>query len=111
MCVCVCVCVRVCLSLSLSLSLCVCMFIYLYIHVHVYIYVKVCDLINCASITPAAYPEAGHAHAFVLSFFDHSSITFAAATPAETQRWTREVQRVLQMNDENHRSLSARAGI
>ena len=73
--------------------------------------VKVCDLINCAGIVQTAYPQGGRPHAFVLSFYDGSSITFAAPTAEDASRWSAEVHRVLRENDKCVRSLSARTGV
>ena len=36
------------------------------------------DLKDIERAELASYPESSHAHAFVLTFFDKSSITFAA---------------------------------
>jgi hypothetical protein len=39
---------------------------------------KVADLKDIERAELAGYPESSHPHAFVLTFFDKSSITFAA---------------------------------
>ena len=61
---------------------------------------KVCDFSNIAEAELASYPEADKRHAFVLTFFNNSSITFAAESAEECSRWMAEIVRVLQSIDE-----------
>jgi len=67
---------------------------------------KVCNLANISEAELASYPEANKHHAFILSFFNNQSITFAAETAEECSKWLSEIVRVLQGIDEEFLSAA-----